>query len=89
MALIAYDSTGTPRQPRGVFHGQQAAQDQIADLRQQLEQSSDCFQVAILSSGQWQQRAAELAERQRDELAELLGVQPTCPECSGTGKEPT
>lgn len=64
MALIAYDSTGTPRQPRGVFHGQQAAQDQIADLRQQLEQSSDCLQVAILSSGQWQQRA-ELAERER------------------------
>ena len=31
--------------------GQQAAQDQIADLLQQLEQSSESFQVAILSSG--------------------------------------
>lgn len=40
--------------------GQQAAQDQIADLRHLL-------------ASQWQQRA-ELAERQRDELAALLGV---------------
>lgn len=46
--------------------GQQAAQDQIADLLQQLEQSRESFQVAILSGGQWQQRA-EMAEWQRDE----------------------
>ena len=51
--------------------GQQAAQDQIADLLQQLEQSSESFQVAMLSSGQWQQRA-ELAERQRDEWRAVL-----------------
>ena len=51
--------------------GRQAAQDQIADLLQQLDQSSESFQVAILSSGQWQQRA-ELAERQRDEWRAVL-----------------
>lgn len=51
--------------------GQQAAQDQIADLLQQLEQSRESFQVAILSGGQWQQRA-EMAERQRDEWRAVL-----------------
>ena len=50
---------------------QQAAQDKIADLLQQLEQSSESFQVAMLSSGQWQQRA-EMAERQRDEWRAVL-----------------
>ena len=55
--------------------GQQAAQDKIADLLQQLEQSSESFQVAMLSSGQWQQRA-ELAERQRAEwLAATMQLQ--------------
>lgn len=65
--------------------GQQAAQDQIADLSQQLEQTSVRFQRARMtdiqareraefSASQWQQ-LAELAERQRDELAELLGDQ--------------
>ena len=69
--------------------GQQAAQDQIADLLQQLEQSSESFQVAILSSGQWQQRA-ELAERQRDEwLAAAMQLQArfasaACQECGGS-----
>ena len=68
--------------------GQQAAQDQIADLLQQLDQSSESFQVAILSSGQWQQRA-ELAERQRDEwraLAEALQARlaDAYPECGGS-----
>lgn len=69
--------------------GQQAAQDQIADLLQQLEQSSEIFQVAILSSGQWQQRA-ELAERQRDEwLAAAMQLQArfasaACQECGGS-----
>lgn len=68
--------------------GQQAAQDQIADLSQQLEQSSENFQLALLSSSQWQQRA-ELAERQRDEwraLAESLHARlaSECTECGGS-----
>ena len=68
--------------------GQQAAQDQIADLLQQLEQSSESFQVAMLLSGQWQQRA-ELAERQRAEwLAATMQLQArladACPECGSS-----
>jgi hypothetical protein len=73
--------------------GQQAAQDQIADLLQQLEQSRESFQVAILSGGQWQQRA-EMAERQRDEWRAVLveelqaRLASAYPICGGTGKEP-
>ena len=54
--------------------GQQEAQEEIAKLHQEQEQASESFQLALLSSSQWQQRA-ELAERQRDEwraLAEEL-----------------
>lgn len=54
--------------------GQQAAQEEIARLHQEQEQASESFQLALLSSSQWQQRA-ELAERQRGEwraLAEEL-----------------
>lgn len=70
--------------------GQQAAQDQIADLRQQLERTSERYRRANLLVSQWQQRAAmamttlAMAERQRDELAELIDDQPACPECGGS-----
>ena len=37
--------------------GQQAAQDQIADLRQEEERSNERFHLALLSSSQWQHSA--------------------------------
>ena len=68
-----------------------------ANDAQELEQTSERFQWARMtdiqareraefSASQWQQRA-ELAERQRDELAELLGDRPACPECGGSGQD--
>ena len=68
-----------------------------ANDAQELEQTSERFQWARMtdiqareraefSASQWQQRA-ELAERQRDELAELLGDRPACQECGGSGQD--
>lgn len=68
-----------------------------ANDAQELEQASERFQWARMtdiqareraefSASQWQQRA-ELAERQRDELAELLGDRPACQECGGSGQD--
>lgn len=58
--------------------------EEIAQLRQELEQTSERFQRAHLLASQWQQRA-EQAERQRDELLALLGDQPACAGCGGHG----
>ena len=71
--------------------GQQEAQEEIAKLHQEQEQASERFQLALLSSCQWQQRT-ELAERQRGEwLALAEGLQARLasarPDCGGTGKE--
>ena len=75
-------------------------------LIQELEQISERFQRARMtdiqareraefSASQWRQ-CAELAERQRDELAELLGDQgradlkqttAACPDCGGSGQD--
>ena len=57
----------------------------VETLHQEQEQASESFQLALLSSSQWQQRA-ELAERQRDEwraLAEELQARlaSACPDC--------
>lgn len=72
---------------------ERVAESEIAQLRNELEQSSERLRLVLLSSVHWQQRA-ELAELQRAEwrtLAEDLQARlasAACPECGGTGNEP-
>ena len=63
----------------------QQALDEIAQLRQELEQSSERFMRAQIVASQWRQRA-ELYEHQRNEWKALLGESHSpCHDCGGSG----